>query len=104
MSNLFEISTRLAQNLLKRTVDGFQKYGKTMDRNDLTPVQWAEHAQEEMIDSWQYLERVKDSFKLIEDARTVMQIIIANSIPESTESKLADTWLNDYNKQFGKNA
>ena len=37
---------------------GLAKYGQTMDRTDLTDLEWAQHAQEEMMDGVQYLERI----------------------------------------------
>jgi hypothetical protein len=38
---------------------GQLKYGTTLDRTDLTPQQWAQHMQEELMDAILYLERLK---------------------------------------------
>jgi hypothetical protein len=35
------------------------KYGKTLDRNDLSFLQWINHAQEELMDGILYLEKIK---------------------------------------------
>lgn len=35
------------------------KYGKTLDRNDLSFLEWINHAQEELMDGILYLEKIK---------------------------------------------
>lgn len=42
----------------KRAEIGQIKYGKTLDRNDLTFLQWIQHAQEELMDGILYLEKI----------------------------------------------
>ena len=42
----------------KRSLLGMQKYGTTMDREDLTEVQWLVLAQEEALDLALYLEKL----------------------------------------------
>ena len=44
-----------------RAAMGEAKYGTTMDRNDLTPMQWIQHLQEELMDAVVYLEKVKQT-------------------------------------------
>ena len=39
------------------------KYGTTLDRNDLSTLEWLNHAQEEAMDFCLYLERLKREFK-----------------------------------------
>jgi hypothetical protein len=41
-----------------RQADGFKKYGVTMDRNDLSTLEWLIHAQEEAIDFAIYHEKL----------------------------------------------
>ena len=43
----------------KRAEFGQKKYGTTLDRNDLTFLQWIQHAQEELMDAILYLEKLK---------------------------------------------
>lgn len=43
----------------KRAEIGQIKYGKTLDRNDLTFLQWIQHAEEELMDGILYLEKIK---------------------------------------------
>ena len=38
---------------------GQVKYGKTLDRNDLSFLEWINHAQEELMDGILYLEKIK---------------------------------------------
>jgi len=43
----------------QRSEVGIKKYGTTLEREDLTPEQWAEELQQEMMDAILYLERLK---------------------------------------------
>ena len=47
------------QSFQERSRAGQLKYGTTLDRTDLTPQQWAQHMQEELMDAILYLERLK---------------------------------------------
>ena len=38
---------------------GFTKYSNTLDRKDLSKLEWINHAQEELMDGILYLERLK---------------------------------------------
>ena len=40
---------------------GKKKYGKTLDRTDLSVVDWITHAQEEHMDAILYLEKLKQT-------------------------------------------
>lgn len=42
-----------------RSEAGHEKYGKTMDRNDLEILEWIDHLQEELMDATLYLEKLK---------------------------------------------
>ena len=53
-----------------RSEVGQKKYGTTLDRTDLTPLDWVQHAQEELMDGILYLEKLKQVIKasrLLED-------------------------------------
>ena len=43
----------------ERSELGQKKYGTTLDRTDLKPLDWIQHAQEELMDGILYLERLK---------------------------------------------
>ena len=47
----------------KRSNDGKTKYGVTMDRNDLSPLEWLTHLQEELMDGTIYIEKLKKELK-----------------------------------------
>ncbi len=38
---------------------GQKKYGTNLDRQDLQPLDWIQHAQEELMDGILYLEKLK---------------------------------------------
>jgi hypothetical protein len=47
-------------NKFKERADiGMKKYGKNLDRTDLTTLDWIQHAQEEHMDAILYLEKLK---------------------------------------------
>lgn len=43
----------------QRSEVGIKKYKTTLDRNDLKPLEWLQHFQEELMDGILYLERLK---------------------------------------------
>lgn len=43
----------------ERSELGQNKYGTTLDRTDLKPLDWIQHAQEELMDGILYLEKLK---------------------------------------------
>jgi hypothetical protein len=46
------------QKLLERSNIGISKYGVTLERTDLSTIQWLRHLQEELMDSCGYIERI----------------------------------------------
>lgn len=53
-----ECEERVIAKLRGRRDMGRKKYGVSMDRTDLTHLQWLVHAQEEALDLANYLERL----------------------------------------------
>jgi hypothetical protein len=51
------VITRFAE----RSRLGQQKYGTTLDRGDLSVMDWIQHAQEELMDGILYLEKLKQT-------------------------------------------
>jgi len=43
----------------ERSEEGINKYGVTLDRKDLSPLEWLIHLQEELMDATLYIERLK---------------------------------------------
>ena len=53
-----EIEFRVCTKITQRAQIGKEKYGTTMERTDLTKLQWLRHAQEEAMDLAVYLEKL----------------------------------------------
>ena len=49
----------VVQKFIQRSEFGQKKYGTTLDRTDLKPLDWIVHAQEELMDGILYLEKLK---------------------------------------------
>jgi hypothetical protein len=54
-----EVEEQVISAIRERRERGRRKYGTTMERDDLSPLQWAQHAQEEAMDLAIYLQRLK---------------------------------------------
>ena len=52
------IVERVRTKLYQRSQTGITKYGTTMERTDLSRLDWLRHAQEELLDGAVYLERL----------------------------------------------
>tara|TARA_R110002096_G_scaffold9242_5_gene36912 strand:- start:825 stop:1028 length:204 start_codon:yes stop_codon:yes gene_type:complete len=52
------IEYRVCTKITQRANVGKKKYGTTMDRKDLTKLEWLKHAQEEAMDLAVYLEKI----------------------------------------------
>lgn len=53
-----KIEEEVCFKILKRSEIGKQKYGVTMERQDLSRLEWLKHAQEEAMDLAVYLEKL----------------------------------------------
>jgi succinate dehydrogenase flavin-adding protein (antitoxin of CptAB toxin-antitoxin module) len=53
-----------------RSKIGISKYGKTLEENDLSLLQWLQHAKEEAMDQVLYLQCVIDEIRSEEDNTT----------------------------------
>ena len=51
----------VVEKFLQRSSVGVAKYGVTLDRTDLGPLDWIQHAQEELMDGILYLEKLKQT-------------------------------------------
>lgn len=57
------IVRKVIDSFKKRSERGLEKYGTTLDRNDLTHLEWLQHLQEELMDATLYIEKLKDEEK-----------------------------------------
>lgn len=55
------IVATIVEKFLKRSEEGKRKYGTTLDRTDLSVLDWINHAQEEHMDAILYLEKLKQT-------------------------------------------
>jgi len=46
----------------QRSEEGIRKYGVTMDRKDLSGLEWMTHLQEELMDATLYIEKLKKNY------------------------------------------
>ncbi len=53
-----KIEYKVCTKITQRAALGKEKYGTTMERDDLTPLDWLKHAQEEAMDLAVYLEKL----------------------------------------------
>jgi len=58
-----KIVLRVLARFSERSQVGINKYNTTLERTDLSTLEWLTHAQEEAMDFVLYLERLKDEFK-----------------------------------------
>ena len=57
------IVLKVIEKFKDRSLMGLEKYGTTLDRNDLSLLDWINHAQEELMDGILYLEKIKSNEK-----------------------------------------
>ncbi len=53
------IVNSIISQFIDRSNVGIAKYGTTLDRNDLSILDWIEHAKQEHMDAILYLEKLK---------------------------------------------
>jgi len=58
-NKLDSVVTSVVNQFIYRAEFGKAKYGVDLDRNDLTLVEWIEHAKQEHMDAILYLEKIK---------------------------------------------
>lgn len=58
-----KIEDRVCRKILERSKVGESKYGTTMERTDLSRLDWLIHAQEEAMDLAVYLQKLIDEEK-----------------------------------------
>jgi hypothetical protein len=62
------INDDIMKFIRERQAEGERKYGKTIERDDLKPSAWAQHALEEMADGIQYAVRCVETIARLEYA------------------------------------
>ena len=59
-----EIVRSVLKRFNERSKVGIDKYSTTLERNDLSTLEWLTHAQDEAMDFVLYLERLKQEFQV----------------------------------------
>jgi hypothetical protein len=59
-----KIVLSVLESFKKRSETGIKKYNTTLERTDLSTLEWLQNAQEEAMDFVLYLERLKQEYKL----------------------------------------
>ena len=54
----------VVNKILERSNVGLKKYGTNLNREDLTQLDWINHAQEEAMDLCLYLEKIKQGLTI----------------------------------------
>ena len=62
------IVERVIKLFRKRSKRGIEKYGVTLEQNELSNVEWLQHLQEELMDAALYVERIKQA---IDESREI---------------------------------
>lgn len=52
------INQAVLNKIINRAIQGMKTYGVSMERTDVSTVEWLKHLQEELLDGAVYLERV----------------------------------------------
>ena len=61
-----QIVKKVMAKFYERSQVGINKYGTTLDRDDLSLTDWLNHLQEELMDATCYIEKLKQDVKFIE--------------------------------------
>ena len=91
-----KIEEKVCERILERAKVGKSKYGVTMEREDLSRLEWLKHAQEELLDGAVYLQKLIDT-ESTPQKRSVVDIYY--DFLSGIES-IGDS---DYNQAFGLN-
>jgi len=71
----------LLEDFRQREQVGIAKYGVTVDRTDLTHVQWLQHALEESMDNCLYLKRAIETAKHAEHLLAKAEALLRQTPP-----------------------
>lgn len=64
------IVKKILQEFKERADAGKKKYKKDLDRNDLSLLDWLQHAKEELMDAVLYIEKIKAVLSNQKDGNT----------------------------------
>jgi hypothetical protein len=73
----------------QRSKEGIKKYGVTLDRKDLSGLEWLNHLQEELMDATLYIERYKKDLEFLQTRPEIFELYkaIVNDIKEKENDR-----------------
>jgi len=80
----------------ERSEVGIAKYGTTMDRKDLSTLEWLQHLQEELFDASLYIEKLKSKLHIVDIMKSDEELgLYANTFSGTTSSTTAGILYNE---------
>ena len=73
----------------ERSEEGIKKYGVTLDRKDLSSLEWLNHLQEELMDATLYIERYKKDLEFMQTQPEIFNLYkaIVKDITEKEDDR-----------------
>ena len=71
------IEEKVIAEIRQRAEKGEAKYGTTMDRDDLSLLQWLQHLKEELMDGVIYTQKIINELEVLENLEIAQAIIDA---------------------------
>ena len=72
-----KIEDEVCEEIQARAKRGLNKYGVTMEREDLTIVEWLQHALEESLDIAVYLKRLQHEIAFLQKRNEWLEEVVA---------------------------
>ena len=72
-----KIEDEVCEEIQARAKRGLNKYGVTMEREDLTIVEWLQHALEESLDLAVYLKRLQHEIAFLQKRNEWLEEVVA---------------------------
>ncbi len=84
------IEDNVCVKIQERAKVGFKKYGKTMEREDFTLLDWYKYLQEELMDAIVYIERIMEDLSIEKTTSKLMGEYFPVVEPKKDKKKIGD--------------
>ena len=88
------ILLRVLAKYYERSETGIKKYGRTLDRDDLSFLDWLTHLQEELMDATLYIEKLKKEAQ----RKSIIELMNMDSYSEQNTPKSGTNCQDELNK------
>ena len=88
------ILIRVLAKYYERSERGIEKYGRTLDRDDLNFLDWLNHLQEELMDATLYIEKLKKEAQ----RKSIIELMNMDSYSEQNTPKSGTNCQDELNK------